>query len=654
MIDRLVPLSRCVKLLWAVAGAVLLTAGPAAGQAADARNAATWYQRACERLDSIEITEAEWAAHRAYHQDPHAPVTDEVRAVLLRAAPILSAAQRGARQDHSDFGLDFSQGYELLLPHLSQLRNVGRLMAADAKLRLQEGSATLSAAEIASMYHMGGHLGGDATIISSLVGQVIFEAADQVAAAGIDGGAFGPAESAALREALAQYGADDPFGVIGALETERAMMVGWLRERYADAEDRASLLEDYSGDPGAEEALVGLALMDQAAFDTALEQADQTLGRVIEVFKMDDPDEARIVLAQISEDIANGEHGPLAFFMPAYGKIYERMIDARKQIAERSAQLDAIIAGTVTPGELANAAVLYLRAVDMIRKIEPARRAELRELIARPVQPVGEEPARTLRDAEAVVQTLRQAATIPRCDFSIVHGRHPPAIPDYAGGLREAGILLVADAVRMLQEAEDAQAADRLWICFRLSAHLAGDPIITSALVSHAVFSGADELARWALGNGAFSTDQRTRLFSGVESMPRKDPFGYVAAVMSAREQILPRLRFIGDARLQAQQTLGRLDGDRLLYLLVVIDAPKGADAEPPPVPAELADVLSLDDLAVARAQAEQVIRMVEETASLEAVADQPVVPIGNVAERHASARADLRRAYFALEPQEH
>jgi hypothetical protein len=653
MIDRLVSHLRRVNRPLLCLGAVLVTAAAAAGQAADVRNAATWYQRAFERLGSIEITEAEWTAIRAYQQDPHAPVNDTVRAVLMRAAPVLSAAQRGTQQDYSDFGLDYGEGYELLLPHLSQLRNVGRLMAANAKLHLQEGSATLSAAEIASAYRMGEHLGSDATIISSLVGQVIFEGADQVAASGIDGGAFGPAESAALREALAQFGADDPFDMIGALETERMMMVDWLRDRYANAEDRASLLDDWGAEPGAEEALVSLTLMDQATFDTALDQADQTLGRVIEAFKMDDPDEARIVLAQISADIENGQNGLLTFFMPAYGKIYERMIDAREQIAERAGQLDAIIAGRVRPGELANAAVLYLQAVEMIRAIDPARRARLREVIAQPVQPIGDEAARTLRDAEAIVQTLRRAALIPRCDFSIVHGRHPPVIPDYAGGLREAGALLVADAVRLLQEAEDGQAADRLWIGFRMSAHLAGDPIITSALVSHTVFASADELARWALGNGAFSTDERAQLFLGVELIPRRDPFGYVAAVMSAREQILPRLHFTGDARLKAEQALRTFDGDRLLYLLVVIDAPRSAEAEPQPLPTELADVLSLEALAAARARAEQVMRMIEETDSVEVVADQAPPPIGRVAERQAAARADLRRAYFALQPDE-
>jgi hypothetical protein len=654
MADRLRAGPRGVKSLVAIT-AVLVAAGSGVGQTSDSRNAATWYQKSFARLGSIEITEAEWEAIQAYRRDPHAAPSATVRAVLARAEPALSAARRGAQQGRNDFGLDYSQGYELLLPHLSQLRNVGRLMAADAKLRLHEGGASAAADQIAAMYRMSDHLGTDATIISSLVGQVIFEAADQVAVAGIDRGEFGPAESAAMREGLKQLGPDDPFSMIGAIETEQLIMVDWLRDRYAEGEDRVSIFEDLGMDAGAAEELAGLALMDQAQFEGALDEADETLGRVIEAFKMDDPEEARFMLEQISAECQNGEHGPLALMMPSYSKLYEKMLEARAQVAERDAQLAAIIAGTVAPGELANAAVLYLQAVEMIRQIEPERLQPLHDVASRPMQPIEEGPAETLRNAAGIVETLTRAAQIARCDFSIAHGKHPPVIPDYLPGLREAGRLLVADAVRMLQEAEDDQAAQRLGVCFRMTAHLAGDSIITSALASQIVFNEAGELARWALGNRAFTTDDRVRLFGGVAAMSRRDPFGYVSAVMNAREQILKRLRFSGDAWARTEQMLNRLDGDQLLYLLVVIEGPRDpAEAEKEPGEAAgLAGVVSPEGLATARGQAEPAAKPLEETSDLAAVLDRGLPLIGNVRERQAMARADLRRVYFALQPPE-
>jgi hypothetical protein len=428
-------------------------------------------------------------------------------------------------------------------------------------------------------------------------------------------------------------------------------MVDWVRQKYGEAEDRAHMMDDLSMELGASGQLAALMLVEDSQFEGALDQYGQVMDRVVEAFSMDDPDEARPVLEQIAAEIERGEHGALAMLMsPVTARLYDRMLEAQEQIAERTDQLSAIIAGRVAPQELANAAVLYLQAVELIRQIDPARLEQLYEAAGQPLKPIGPEPAETLQSAAGIVETLRRAAEIPRCDFSIVHGRYAPVTPRYLAGLRQAGRLLAADAVRLLQEAEDDQAARQLEVCFRMSAHLAGDPIITSALVSHNVFNGADELARWALGNDAFSADDRARLFRGVEAMPRKDPFGYIAAVRSAREQVLKRLRFSSDGRAKAQRALNRCDGDQLLYLLVVVDGPTDPGDKEPDEAAGLAGVITPGGLAAARGRAEEARGVLKVTEDLGAVLDGDVPLIGNVRQLQATARADLRRAYFALQ----
>jgi hypothetical protein len=633
---------------------MLLAAGPVAGQTGESRNAATWYQRSIARLGSIEITEAEWAAIREFQRDPHGRPSASVREVLARVEPALSAARRGAQQEYNDFGLDYTRGFELPLPHLGKLRNIGRLMAADAAVRLHDGDASGAAGEIASVYRIADHMPADEILISSLVGQAVFQAADRVAEMGLDRGDFGPTESGTLRDALQTLGEKDPFDLVGAIENERVVMADWVKQKYGDSEVRAHMLDDLSMEVGASGQLAALMLVEDSQFEGALDQYAQVMGRVVDAFEMDDPEEARLVLGQIEEEIERGEHGAMAMLLsPVTERLYDRMLEAQEQIAERTDQLSAIIAGKVAPGELANAAVLYLQAVEMIKQIDPARLEQLHAAAGRPLQPIGPEPAETLRSAAGIVETLRRAVEIPRCDFSIVHGRYAPVIPDYLAGLRQAGRLLAADAVRMLQEAEDDQAARQLEVCFRMSAHLAGDPVIASALVSHNVFAGADELARWALGNDAFSTEDRARLFHGVEAMPRKDPFGYISAVRSTREEVLKRLRFSSEARSRAGRMLNRLDGDQLLYLLVVFD--ETADPEEPRVDeaAGLDGVISPEFLEAARGRAGAARGVLRETEDLAAALDTDVPLIGNVKQRQATARADLRRAYFALQAPE-
>ena len=109
--------SPCLIMIVLVAAA--LVAGAAAG-GPDDRNAATWYRRAFERLDTL--TKADWAVLNQAATDPNTPPSPALRAVMARAAPILELARRGSLQGHADFGLDRSLGFDLTLPHLRQNR----------------------------------------------------------------------------------------------------------------------------------------------------------------------------------------------------------------------------------------------------------------------------------------------------------------------------------------------------------------------------------------------------------------------------------------------------------------------------------------------------------------------------------------------------
>jgi hypothetical protein len=626
---------------------VLCVAAPAAGQAGDSHNAATWYGKSFARLDGIEISDAEWNAIREFQKNPNSVPSATVRAVLARVEPVISAARRGTRADYSDFNLDFSQGYDLLLPHLSKLSNVGRLMAADAALRLHDGDAKSAADQIASMYRMADHLSGDNVLISSLVGTAVFRGSDHIAQTALDRGALGPAESTTLRQELADLSPDDPFGVIDSLDMERAIMGDWLRDKYAEATDRASIMEDLSWEePGAAETVAGMTLLDEKHFEAALEEMNGGMDRVIEAFSMDDPDQARLVLEQIGAEFQRGDYGALSMLMPNYAGLYERMVEAREEVAERIEQLDAVIVGAVTPGELANAAVWYLQAVEMLGAVEPSKLDQLPVVVASPLEPIEEPVKATLADASAIVDALRQGSRLPRCDFSITRtGRFRDVVPDYLPGLLNAGLLLLADTVRMLQDGEDEHAAERMAICYRMTAHLAGDEWITSALVSHAVFGATEGMTARGLKWGLNSTQHRTALFEAVSAMSRKDPFGYVAGIRGAREQVLRRLVTRGNATPQAEQLLGALDGDQLLYLLVILEERDDEAASP-----GLTDVLPADVIAEARSRAEQARTVLRQSGDLRAAFDGGVPRIGMVNERFATARADLRRAYFTLQ----
>ena len=643
MAPRLVGHLRHVKKPLIAAALLLLTAHGAA-QVNDARNAAAWYIKAMQRLETAGLSEADWKALRAYQPDSGDAPTDSVRSALARLQPVFGAIQRGSRQEFSDFGLDYSEGFGIPLPHLGRLRNITGLMSKDAMVRLHDGDASGAASAISALYRLGDHVTSDRMTVSTLVGQSIFAQADRIAQAGVDRSAFGPAESGALLKAVTGFDERDPFDVIGALGNEQQFVVNWVREQYDDAGDRAWMFDDFGLGAQAANVVAGMMLVDEAHFDRALEETDEVMGRLVELFEMDDAAAAQFELKQLAEEIQRGEHGPLAALIVSdVTAMHKRMIEAQAAVAERAAVLRDIVEGRISTDSLANAAVWYLQAVQMLRKLPSTTRAQFREIAEDPDRSVDDETAKIFDTTSEIVQLLRAGSQKPRCDFSMARRGRTAAIPSYLPMLRDAARLLHADAVHHFHRAVPGQAADRLAICFRLSAHLAGDRQIPSSLTAHVIFDKTAELTRWGLDR--FGTGHRAPVLEAVRATGARDPFGYLASLAAARQQIVDELRLRAEARQHAIRTSRRLDGDALLYMIVVagrveISLP---DTEP------LDDVISLEGLAMTLTEAERVRREVADNGDLEPIGRRAMPEIGQVTDRFSRAQSDLRRVVAML-----
>ena len=197
--------------------------------------------------------------------------------------------------------------------------------------------------------------------------------------------------------------------------------------------------------------------------------------------------------------------------------------------------------------------------------------------------------------------------------------------------------------MRQLLLGKPADAADRLAICFRLSAHLAGDGRLPSTLTSQVIFNRTLGLAERGLD--AFNTDHLAGMLRAVDMAEARDPFGHLSSQAAARREIVDALRLRGDPLLRAQRSIGRLDGDRLLYMVVItsrgeIDL---AAAEP------LGDVISLAAFALALTEVQDVRSAVARTGDLGSIADRDVPDIGLVRERFAEAQSDMRKATATL-----
>ncbi len=204
----------------------------------DKRNGATWYGRAIESFPSV--TDEEWELVNRYRAHPAGVPPAQLRQVLARFDRAMGYAQRGARQKYSDYQHDYAQGFALTLPHLGKMRTLARVMQADALVKLHDGQAAAAAGRIASIYRMGNHVGQDRIVISSLVGQVVWQTGDEALQTMLDRGALGPVEADEVLRAAESLPSTDPFSYVDATIMEYDLVAHSI-ENQIDADGLVDL-----------------------------------------------------------------------------------------------------------------------------------------------------------------------------------------------------------------------------------------------------------------------------------------------------------------------------------------------------------------------------------------------------------------------------
>ena len=244
-----------------------------------------------------------------------------------------------------------------------------------------------------------------------------------------------------------------------------------------------------------------------------------------------------------------------------------------------------------------------------------------------------------------------------RCEFTLLLPKQVVAIPAYLPGLKELASLLHAEAVYRFQVGEIEAATDRLEICLRMSAHLGGDQTITTSLISHLLFDGAARLLRHKLMLALLEDDQSETLRAALEQTSRKDPFGYIASIIAARESVrswfIRMLRADDETQKRVRETTQDWDPQRLLALLAIRHAGPWkltwiGEAECEQL-APLADVISLDALAAAASH----VKSVQEALAardVQPLSERAFAPImAPLRQQLTNARRDVREVARAL-----
>lgn len=288
-------------------------------------NAALVYTRAWLLLkpeDSDRFTEA-------YSSEPGWVPDGATAALLEKNQPHVAMVMRAASMPEVDWGIDYDQGFQALISHVTPLRRDARMLNADAARLALAGDPEGAAKRIAAMLRMAGQARQDGILISSLVGTAIAKSAAARATWMIDRGQMTPAAAGIVLEAARALLTDDPFGARSSIAAEGLVLLESSRRQYTgpDAGKRfAAIIAP--GEQADERALGQVEAMDGAGLMAALVRVERYYRDAVSVW--DQPDAAQQLGAMAGNLEKYGLMAPI--LAPSFTKVWKDQAAARETL----------------------------------------------------------------------------------------------------------------------------------------------------------------------------------------------------------------------------------------------------------------------------------------------------------------------------------
>ncbi len=145
------------------------------------QNAALRYWKAFAVMPDLSDDERE-----TLRNQPDSPLGEQARGIVARAGPSLRLMHVGALIEPCDWGNDLSEGFELLLPHLSKAIELARMATLRAHVRMADGDIGGARDDLLATMRLAHHVSDDGLLIDILVEWSIRRLVINAAAANLD------------------------------------------------------------------------------------------------------------------------------------------------------------------------------------------------------------------------------------------------------------------------------------------------------------------------------------------------------------------------------------------------------------------------------------------------------------------------------------
>lgn len=275
----------------------------------------------------------------------------ELNTSLVRLESMIQQAIRASHLPEADWGIQWSDGYMALLPHLGRLRESSRILELEARAKLasqdpEDHDAGVEA--LAAMIRISRHTNSDRVLISSLVGGAIAARSSAVIQALADQNVFSAADAGKLLAAVKTLDAQDPFNITESMKTDAWMGADAIFRTGPNAGgESAKAIREIMAmgnqvDPEAEENLKLVAAMDEASLRADLARHAEYTQKVAALYAergRDGIDEIRA----LRERALDGEFGvTLRYIASDVVKAYESDARNREALSTLVARLQGI------------------------------------------------------------------------------------------------------------------------------------------------------------------------------------------------------------------------------------------------------------------------------------------------------------------------
>ena len=226
----------------------------------DAENAARVYQQALdllaarksgpEKTQDAEETQAVSDFVRSASKEPVPVPVGQIREILAERTPILALVRRAAAMPRCRFPINYEAGAGALFPHLGPIREIARLLAANARVAALDGHADAAVEEIEAMVSIARHIGLEPVMISQTVQYSVISLAATTLDRVLEVATPSPEAIEGLARQLAEQDLRSSYTT--ALLTERTFGIGFFDLVNRDPAQAAAILgagEDAAGGP---------------------------------------------------------------------------------------------------------------------------------------------------------------------------------------------------------------------------------------------------------------------------------------------------------------------------------------------------------------------------------------------------------------------